>query len=71
MIPVSQALDALFDLISPLEIELVPLRNANTRVLAETQFATRTQPPFAASSMDGYAVKAADVEDDCMVKVIG
>ena len=71
MIPVSQALDALFDLISPLEIELVPLRNANTRVLAETQFATRTQPPFAASSMDGYAVKAAEVEDDCMFKVIG
>lgn len=71
MIPVSEALDALFDLVSPLEIELVPLRDANTRVLAETQFATRTQPPFAASSMDGYAVKATEVEDDCMFKVIG
>lgn len=71
MIPVSQALDALFDLVVPLDIELVSLRDANTRVLAETQFATRTQPPFAASSMDGYAVKAAEVEDDCMFKVIG
>jgi molybdopterin molybdotransferase len=71
MIPVSQALDALFELISPLDIEQVPLRDANNRVLAETQYATRTQPPFAASSMDGYAVKAAEVEDDCMFKVIG
>jgi molybdopterin molybdotransferase len=71
MIPVSQALEALFDLVSPLDIELIPLRDANNRVLAETQFATRTQPPFAASSMDGYAVKSAEVEDDTMFKVIG
>lgn len=71
MITVSQALDALFDLVTPLEIELVPLRAANNRVLAQTQFATRTQPPFAASSMDGYAVKSAEVEDDTMFKVIG
>ena len=71
MISVSQALDALFDLVAPLDIEFVPLRAANSRVLAETQFATRTQPPFAASSMDGYAVKSAEVEDDTMFKVIG
>jgi molybdopterin molybdotransferase len=61
----------LFDLVAPLDIEFVPLRAANSRVLAETQFATRTQPPFAASSMDGYAVKSAEVEDDTMFKVIG
>ncbi|MFT5786112.1 MAG: molybdopterin molybdotransferase [Ascidiaceihabitans sp.] len=71
MISVSQALDALFDLVAPLDNEFVPLRAANNRVLAETQFATRTQPPFAASSMDGYAVKSAEVEDDTMFKVIG
>jgi len=71
MITVSQALNALFDLVAPLDIEFVPLRVANNRVLAETQFATRTQPPFAASSMDGYAVKSAEVEDDTMFKVIG
>lgn len=71
MITVSQALNALFDLVAPLDIEFVPLRAANNRVLAETQFATRTQPPFAASSMDGYAVKSAEVEDDTMFKVIG
>jgi molybdopterin biosynthesis enzyme len=71
MIPVSQALDELFNLVSPLDIEHVALRDANNRVLAQTQYATRTQPPFAASSMDGYAVKGAEVEDDCMFKVIG
>lgn len=71
MITASQALNALFDLVAPLDIEFVPLRAANNRVLAETQFATRTQPPFAASSMDGYAVKSAEVEDDTMFKVIG
>ena len=71
MITVSQALNALFDLVAPLDIEFVPLRAANNRILAETQFATRTQPPFAASSMDGYAVKSAEVEDDTMFKVIG
>lgn len=71
MITVSQALEALFDLVTPLDIEHVPLREANGRVLAETQFATRTQPPFAASSMDGYAVKSTEVGDDTMFKVIG
>jgi molybdopterin molybdotransferase len=71
MITVPDALDRLFALASPLEIERVPLRSANGRVLAETVFASRTQPPFAASSMDGYAVKSAEVEDDTMFKVVG
>ncbi|HCI06522.1 MAG TPA: molybdopterin molybdenumtransferase MoeA, partial [Sulfitobacter sp.] len=44
MIPVSQALDELFNLVSPLDIEHVALRDANNRVLAQTQYATRTQP---------------------------
>ena len=30
------------------------------RVLAAAVAARRTQPPFAASAMDGYAVRAAD-----------
>ena len=71
MITVSEALEALFKLAKPLDIELVDLRDANGRSLAQTQFATRTQPPFAASSMDGYAVKSAEVEDDTMFKVVG
>tara|TARA_R110000764_G_scaffold151908_2_gene239743 strand:+ start:199 stop:1371 length:1173 start_codon:yes stop_codon:yes gene_type:complete len=71
MIPVAQALDHLFALVGPLPVETVPLRRAHGRVLAETVLAQRTQPPFAASAMDGYAVKSAEVETDALFKVIG
>ena len=71
MIPVSQALTHLFALADPMGIETVPLRAAAGRVLAEDVIAKRTQPPFDASSMDGYAVRAAEVEPDAMFKVIG
>ena len=38
-----------------------PLLDAADRVLAEPVVALRTQPPFDASAMDGYAARAADV----------
>jgi molybdopterin molybdotransferase len=44
----------------PLPTETVPLAAAAGRVLAEDILATRDQPPFAASAMDGYAVRSAD-----------
>lgn len=71
MIPVAQALDALFALTQVMDIEDVPLREACNRVLANDVAAQRTQPPFAASSMDGYALRRAEVEPDAMFKVIG
>ncbi|KXF89656.1 gephyrin-like molybdotransferase Glp [Phaeobacter inhibens] len=71
MISVSDALNTLLDLVAPLEVETVPLRAAAGRVLAEPVSANRDQPPFAASAMDGYAMKAAEVERDAMFKVIG
>lgn len=71
MISVSEALAHLFASVDPLEIEQVPLRAAHGRVLGEAVYATRTQPPFAASSMDGYALRRAEVEPDAMFKVIG
>lgn len=71
MISVEAARDALFDLVEPLGIEHVPLRTAAGRVLARDVHATRTQPPFAASSMDGYALRRAEVEPDALFKVIG
>lgn len=40
--------------------ETVPLAEAIGRVLAEDVAATRDQPPFRASAMDGYAVRSAD-----------
>jgi molybdopterin molybdotransferase len=41
--------------------EQIELWNADGRVLAEPLAALRTQPPFDASAMDGFAVRAADV----------
>ncbi|PTA99274.1 MULTISPECIES: gephyrin-like molybdotransferase Glp [Sulfitobacter] len=71
MISVSGALSHLFDLVTATEVEAVPLRQAAGRVLARDGVATRTQPPFAASSMDGYALRQTEVEPDAMFKVIG
>ncbi|GKX33674.1 MAG: molybdopterin molybdenumtransferase MoeA [Rhizobiaceae bacterium MnEN-MB40S] len=44
------------------ERESVRLADAAGRILAEDLVARRSQPPFSASAMDGYAVRAADVE---------
>ena len=45
----------------PLTSERVPLAECRGRTLAEDVAALRTQPPFPASAMDGYAVRAADI----------
>ncbi len=71
MISVSDARALLFDLIGPSRTESVPLADGAGRVLAADVVATRDQPPFAASSMDGYAVKSDEVELHAMFKVIG
>lgn len=71
MISVEEALSRLLALVGPLDVEEVPLRVAAGRVLARDVIAGRTQPPFAASSMDGYALRRAEVEPDAMFKVIG
>ena len=71
MISVSEARAHLLELVSPLGTELVPLAEAAGRVLADDVAARRDQPPFAASAMDGYTVKSAEVELHAMFKVIG
>jgi len=71
MIPVAEALAALFDLVAPLDVEHVPLIAAHGRVLARDVTAKRDQPPFAASAMDGYAVRCADVALNATLDVIG
>jgi len=71
MITVDEARARLFDLAAPLPAEEVPLARAAGRVLAREVAATRDQPPLAASSMDGYAVKSAEVELHAMFKVVG
>jgi molybdopterin molybdotransferase len=71
MIPVSEAQSLLLDLVEPLNAELVPIPEAAGRVLAQDVTAGRSQPPFASSSMDGYAMNAAELELHAMFKVIG
>lgn len=61
LVPVAEARSRLLDDVEPLPAEAVPLHEAYDRVLAEPLVALRTQPPFDASAMDGYAARAADV----------
>ena len=61
MISVEEALPRLLSLVEALAAEQVSLADALGRVLAEDVAARRTQPPFAVSAMDGYAVRADDV----------
>lgn len=72
LMPVAEALERLLAGISPLETERVPLERANGRMLAEPLASTRTQPPFAASAMDGYAIRFTDLgESRTTLQVIG
>ncbi len=71
MISVEEALAACLALTRILERETVPLAEAAGRVLAEPIFATRDQPPFEGSAMDGYAVRDADVAPGAVLQVIG
>jgi len=71
VISTSEALDRLFVLARPLGTERVALAEAAGRVLAEDVIAGRAQPPFAASAMDGYAVRSADLGDGAAFRLIG
>lgn len=71
MISVDEALSHLFSLVTPLESETVPLKNATGRVLARGVSAKRDQPPFSASAMDGYAINATEADLHAQFKVIG
>ncbi|ESW88499.1 molybdenum cofactor biosynthesis protein MoaA [Mesorhizobium sp. LSJC269B00] len=61
LVPVAEALQRLLDGAVALPGESVALADAAGRVLAEPVVALRTQPPFNASAMDGYAARAQDV----------
>ena len=61
LLPVDDALHRLLDAVQPRPPERVPLAKAAGRVLVAPLAALRTQPPFDASAMDGYAVRAAEV----------
>jgi molybdopterin molybdotransferase len=61
LLSVDDALARVVAGLAPLDAERVPLDRARGRRLAEDLAAGLTQPPFDASAMDGYAVRAEDV----------
>ena len=61
LLPVDEALDRLLSRAERLDPENVPVADAAGRVLAAPIEARRTQPPFPASAMDGYAVRGEDI----------
>jgi molybdopterin molybdotransferase len=61
MLTVAEASERILAEIQQLDVESVPLRQALGRVCAENIAATVTMPPWSNSSMDGYAVRSADI----------
>lgn len=61
MISVSEALSRVLALAGTPQAETVGLAQAHGRALLEPAVARLTQPPFNASAMDGYAMRAADL----------
>ena len=73
---VADALALVLDGIDVLPAEQVPLTDALGRVLAQPLVAQDSLPPFANSSMDGYALRAADVsgagkDEPVSLRVVG
>ena len=71
MISFEHALSKLLFLANRIDVEEVDLEEAYSRVLANEAIASRDQPPFDASSMDGYALKKIDKLPNKKLLVVG
>ena len=72
LIPESVAREILLNNVEPVTTEKITLEQAGGRVLSEDLKALRTQPPFNASAMDGYAVRQADIQKlPAKLKLVG
>ncbi len=69
--PVADALAAVLALTPRMPAERVPLEEAVGRVLLEDVMARRAQPPFRASAMDGYAVRAREATTGAVLRLAG
>jgi molybdopterin molybdotransferase len=61
LLSVREAQERILAAFTPRPSEMVPLVSANHRILAADLPAPQDLPPFANSSMDGYAVRSADL----------
>ena len=68
---VAHALALMLAEVSPLPGQPVPVALADGRWLLKDVAATRDQPPFDASAMDGWAVRSADVETAASLIIVG
>lgn len=71
LLSVAEAFERIMALMQPVGREVVPLERAVGRVLAEPVIARRTQPPFAASAMDGYALRGSEVQAGARFTIVG
>ncbi|MCC6984390.1 MAG: molybdopterin molybdotransferase MoeA [Bauldia sp.] len=71
LLPVDEALRRVLAGVQPTPAETVPIGAAAGRTLAGPLVAVRTQPPFAASAMDGYALRLADATTGAALTLIG
>ncbi|WP_306256629.1 gephyrin-like molybdotransferase Glp [Pararhizobium sp. IMCC21322] len=71
LLPVADARQSILSNVSVLPEEIVPLVDAHLRVSAAPLSARRTQPPFATTAMDGYAVRHADLALDQDLELVG
>ena len=72
MLSVEEALEQILSRMHPLPTERVEVTSALGRVLAEPIVSTRLIPPWPNSSMDGYALRAADTRPGgTVLKVVG
>lgn len=71
LLPVEDALAAILQRVPAPVTEMVELAKASGRVLRQPLVAEHDQPPFDASAMDGYALRASDVVDGQGLKVVG
>ncbi|HTM76563.1 MAG TPA: gephyrin-like molybdotransferase Glp [Devosia sp.] len=71
LLPVDDAIAAILKRVPAATAETVPLPQAIGRVLAAPVIASHNQPPFNASAMDGYAVRAQDAVMGKSLAIIG
>lgn len=71
MLSVDDAIAAILEGAAPVGREDVSLQRCTGRIAAQDVHAALTQPPFAASAMDGYAVRSVDMAPGATLTVIG
>jgi molybdopterin molybdotransferase len=69
--PVEEAMAMILSAAKLLPPENVKLEQAHGRILVKPILARRNQPPFDASAMDGYAVRAQDATAGAILKLAG